>query len=180
MKIGLVRHFKVKHNFPDKTLLSKADVIKWFEDYDVAGVEFKEVYLNDINWKQCYSSPLDRALNTARHIYQGEVTTVTALRELDILHRLPNRMKLPFMVWGILVWINSILPNRHTSEFRNGIITFIDRQLSISQSDDTILIVSHWFVMRIIRKELLKRGLSGGKFKSDDYGVLYVFERLNL
>ena len=47
----------------------------------------------------------------------------------------------------------------------------------IENKEGDILIVSHWFVMRIIRQELIKRGFVGGNFKSNEYGALYVFKR---
>ena len=34
MRIGLVRHFKVNHPYPEKRILTKSDVINWFADYD--------------------------------------------------------------------------------------------------------------------------------------------------
>jgi len=39
----IIRDFKVNHPFPDKLLLSKADVIKWFEGYDtMENIQYKE------------------------------------------------------------------------------------------------------------------------------------------
>jgi broad specificity phosphatase PhoE len=175
MKIGLVRHFKVNQPFPEKKLLSKSEVIKWFIEYDnTLNIEYKKVDLSDINWQRCYTSPMIRAVNTAKHIYPGQIEEITALKELDILHRLSDRLKLPFILWGIIVRIKSFSSNKDTDEFKSGIIDFLDNVIANNQSD--VLIVSHWFVMRTIRKELIKRGLSGNNFKSHDYGTLYVYE----
>lgn len=175
MKIGLVRHFKVKLPFPKKTWLTRSEIINWFHQYELTEVENREVDLCGIDWNQCYSSSLNRAVTTARKIYDGKIVVVNELRELDILHLLPNGIKLPFMAWGILVRIKSLSSNKDTDEFRTKITNFIDELLL--KSDGNVLVVSHWFVMRIIRKELLKRGLSGDTFKSSDYGTLYVYEK---
>ena len=178
MKIGLVRHFKVNQPFPEKKLLSKSDVIKWFAEYDnTANIEYKKVDLSDINWKHCYSSPMIRAVNTANHIYNGQISEIKELKELDILHQLSDRLKLPFIIWGIIVRIKSFSSNKDTSEFKNKIVAFIDDVIANNESD--VLIVSHWFVMRVIQKELIKKGLYGDNFKSNDYGTLYVYERRN-
>lgn len=175
MKIGLVRHFKVNHPFPDKLFLSKSEVIKWFAEYDkTENIQYKNVDLNGIDWKRCYSSTMIRAVNTAKHIYSGEIVKITELQELDILHTLSDRIKLPFILWGLIVRINSISANNETNIFKNEIIEFLDKILVDDKSD--VLIVSHWFVMRVIRQELMKRGFVGDNFKSNEYGVLYVYE----
>jgi hypothetical protein len=175
LKIGLVRHFKVNHPFPEKSLLAKSDVVKWFDGYDnTADIEYKPVDLSGINWHCCYSSPMVRAVNTARHIYSGPITEVTELKELDILHRLSGRLKLPFLMWGLVVRMISFTSNNDTDRFKKEIIVFVDKVIANNEKD--ILIVSHWFVMRVIRQELIKRGFAGGNFKTHEYGALYVFE----
>ena len=175
MRIGLVRHFKVDHPFPNKKLLSKAEVIKWFEEYDnTENIQYKTVDLQDIDWKRCYSSTMVRSVNTAKHIYSEEIVKVPELSELDILHRLSNKIKLPFLIWGLIVRIKSFSSNKNTDQFKRGIAAFIDNLLTGEQED--ALIVSHWFVMRVIRHELIRRGLVGDKFRSNEYGTLYVFE----
>jgi len=176
MKIGLVRHFKVNHPFPKKKLLSKSEVIEWFVGYDnTTNIEYKKVNLSEINWESCYSSPMIRTLNTARHIYNGKIEEIPELKELSILHRLPGRFKLPFIVWGTIVRIQSLSSNKDTDKFRSDIGLFLDKIIAKKEGD--ILIVSHWFVMRIIRQELIKRKFSTDNFKSDEYGTLYIFER---
>jgi hypothetical protein len=168
MRIGLVRHFKVHHPFPDKKLLSKAEVIKWFEDYDnTENIQYKTVDLHGINWQRCYSSTMIRSVNTAKHI-------LPELSELGILHQLWDKIKLPFLIWGVIVRIKSFSSNPDTNKFKSGITEFIDQLLN--RSEDETLIVSHWFVMRVIRQELIKRGFVGEKFRSNEYGTLYVFE----
>ena len=179
MKIGLVRHFKVNHPFPGRSWLPKSDVIKWFEEYDnTEDIQYKDVDLHGADWKRCYSSKMIRAVNTASHIYRGEIVKVTELRELNILHRLSNKVKLPFLVWGLIVRIKSFSSNNDTNEFKNNIMAFVDKLIASNDGGD-ILIVSHWFVMRVIRKVLLDRGFAGNNFKSNEYGTLYVYERVD-
>jgi broad specificity phosphatase PhoE len=176
MKVGLIRHFKVDHPFPQKKLLSKSEVIKWFEEYDAAeNIKYKDVDLCGIDWKQCYSSTMVRSVNTAKHFYKGEIVKIAALHEFAILHRLSDRIRLPFLLWGLIIRIKSFAINKDTDEFKNKIIAFVETLLANNERD--ILIVSHWFVMRVIRKELLKRGFVGDHFKSNEYGTLYVYER---
>lgn len=178
MKIGLVRHFKVNHPFPEKVLLSKAELIKWFEDYDsTENIQYAPVDLAREEWKRCYSSTLSRTVNTARHIYDGEVVRMPQLQELNILHSLSNKIKFPFLIWGIIIRIKSFSSNKDMDAFKNGIVEFLDGIIANNESET--LIVSHWFVMRVLRRELIKRGFRGDKFKSGEYGKLYVFEKPN-
>ncbi len=176
MKIGLVRHFKVNHPLPEKKLLSKQQVIDWFAGYDrTEDLGYKAVDLGDHQWKRCYSSTMTRAIHTAGHIYQGKITQIPELCELDILHRLSGRFRLPLLVWAVIVRIKSFSKNSDTDSFNAGITKFLDGLVTSGQTDT--LIVSHWFVMRVLRKELLRRGFSGKRFKSGEYGTLYVFEK---
>ena len=178
MKIGLVRHFKVNHPFPDKFLMSRQDVIKWFEDYDQSqNFLLKDVDLGDVAWTKCYASTMLRAIHTAKHIYPGNIEQVDQLKEFDILHTLPGKVRLPFLVWGTIVRIKSMSRRKETERFANDIETFVDSLLEMEHQN--ILIVSHWFVMRIIRNQLIRRGFQGPGFKSNDYGKLYLFEDRN-
>lgn len=168
----------MNHPFPEKRLLSKSDLVKWFAGYDnTVSLAYKPMALSGINWHCCYSSPMVRAINTARHIYSGPITEITELKELDILHRLSDGLKLPFLMWGLIVRMISFTSNNDTDRFKNEIIAFVDNVIENNEKD--ILIVSHWFVMRVIREELIKRGFAGGNFKSNEYGTLYIFEGPN-
>ncbi|RZK43327.1 MAG: hypothetical protein EOO90_03450 [Pedobacter sp.] len=176
MKIGLVRHFKVNHPFPKKRLLTKKEVIEWFSGYDrTENIQYKDVDLSSVNWQRCYASPMIRALNTAAHIYHGHIEQVTGLKELDILHRLPGKFRLPFLLWATIVRIKSFSANSDTQRFQTQIIAFLDSIMA--QDPQDTLVVSHWFVMRIMRKELIKRGFIGKKFRSNEYATLYIFEK---
>lgn len=175
MKVGLFRHFKVKQAFPQKSLLTKAEVLEWFKAYDSAGIEVQAADLQNEVWNCCFSSPMHRTMMTARQVYSGEIVEILELKELDILHLLPGNLKLPFMVWGIWVRVLSAVPNSETLEFRKRIRDFLQKVLS--QNQGNILIVSHWFVMKELQKELIRHGLRGDKFTSPEYGRLYVFER---
>ncbi len=48
MKIGLVRHFKVDMEHPNKIFSTYKEVQLWFEKYDNAGVKCQEVDLKGV------------------------------------------------------------------------------------------------------------------------------------
>lgn len=176
MKIGLVRHFHVQKPLPEKKLLSRDDVIQWFAEYDhTETLDYKHVDLAGIPWQHCYASPMHRAVSTAQHIYTGPISKITALQELNILHQLPGRIRLPFLFWSTLVHVKSFFSNPDTDAFRNNIRAFLDTIMA--RPDSNILIISHWFVMRVMQQELIKRKFTGNRSKSIDNGTLYLFER---
>lgn len=176
MKIVLIRHFKVNLSFPKKYLLSKQEVIDWFDKYNTADVESELVNLSNTNWTHCYSSPLKRAKATAEIIYKGEITETDALKELDILHLLPEKVRLPFLVWGLLVQIKFYSGAKEVIQFRHNLDAFIEKL--ITTEGGNVLIVSHGFVMLYIQKQLLKKGFRGHKIRFPENGILYGYERV--
>lgn len=175
MKIGLVRHFKVKHKAPEKILLTASEVIEWFSGYDLADVEHQAVDLKNVNWERCFSSPLPRAMTTAKSIFDGEIEIVNELKELAVSPLLNSNLNLPFIVWAILIRIKSSSENDTLKRFRNTIKTFVDELLL--QEEKQTLVVSHGFVMIYLQKELKSRGFNGKSFGSPANAKVYIFEK---
>ncbi len=176
MKIGLVRHYKVKHPFIKKFVISAEELAKWFEEYDAADIEYGHVELGDIEWNICYTSPLGRAVKTANHIFKSEITTTEDLKEYAALPKLNRRIKLPMLVWAILVRAKFFYSKRHANEFKSRILNFLD--VIQFGKEENVLIVSHVFVMNVIQRELRNRGFVGNKFSLPEYGKVYIFERV--
>lgn len=175
MTIGLVRHFKVRHPFPKQFLLTKAEVVRWFDDYEIAEIEYHDVDLRGVRWQRCFSSPMTRALDTAQHIYKEEIISVDTLREFDVLPLLSNTVRLPLIAWALLAWFTYSIPNKATSALRKTINSFIDQQLLTSHHNT--LIVSHVFIMIMLQKELKKRGFTGDTFGFPHNGRVYLLDR---
>jgi broad specificity phosphatase PhoE len=175
VKIGLLRHFKVKLKYPEKLIVSYDDVFNWFEKYGREEVEVKDVDLLGIDWKKCYSSPLYRAAVTTAAVYKKDVTVVNELMELDALPLLNKKSRMPFLLWGLMLKIKSTQRNKITNEFESNISVFLNDMLK-NNSDD-VLIVSHGFVMTFMQKELKKKGFKGKNFLVPAYGKVYVYEK---
>lgn len=175
MKIGLVRHFKVKHKFPERMLLTAAEVLQWLEAYEAAEVAPKTVDLCGVEWKRCISSPLHRAAKTANTIFAGEITQSDDLKEFDILPFLNSTLRLPFILWAIVIRIKFSTSGPLTSPFRRKISAFTDELLA--RHDHDVLVVSHGFVMMCLQKELVRRGFRGNTFGTPENGKVYVFEK---
>lgn len=177
MKIGLVRHFKVKHKRPKKFLISRQEIEDWFKGYETADIDYRPTDLQDVDWKKCFSSPVDRAYKTANSIYKGNIQQSDHLKELEILPLLDKKGKLPFLMWGLHIRSRSLNTNKITEAFQSRIQAFVDELLQENQED--VLVVSHGFVMMSLQKELIRRGFQGRKFASPENGKLYVFDSIN-
>jgi broad specificity phosphatase PhoE len=179
MKIGLVRHLKVKLGYPYRTLLTPDELGRWFDDYDASDIEDGEVDLGSVEWKRCFTSDLSRAENTAVQIYNGKIIKTKQLREIRAYPIFKKNIRLPFLVWAVLVRVAWLLNHKSQldsiTDVKKRIEAFIDEILL--QSEEDVLIVSHGALMIYMRKELLKRGFKGPKFTSPANGKLYIYEK---
>ena len=176
MRIGLVRHFKVKKDLPKKLLLTADEVVSWFEEYDKADIEVGEVDFDNLLWGRCYASDLPRAMGSAQRIYEGEIIQRKELREFEPDLTPGRKLKIPFAAWAIMARIRTMILPRVTVALKRQIATVLDEILS--GGDEDTLIVSHGFVMIFLRKELIKRGFKGPHFTAPKNGKLYVFTKV--
>ena len=107
MKIGLVRHFKV--DCPHKVMMTSKEFREWSEKYEHARILKKKVNMSGIHWDICYCSDLERAVETAKEVYSGNIYVDKLLREVDNAPFInTDHLKLPFPIWhfcGRLAWI---------------------------------------------------------------------------
>lgn len=176
MKIGLVRHFKVK--CPHKTMMTSKEFREWSEKYEHARVMKKEVNMYGINWDVCYSSDMERAVTTAKEVYSGKVTIDKLLREVDNMPFVHSeRLKLPFPVWhvcGRLAWFfKSKSQPESIRSTRRRIKKFLKQ---IDWDAENILIVSHGFLIFNITWELFRLGFVGKSIRRVKNGLLYEYE----
>ena len=68
--------------------------------------------------------------------------------------------------------------HRSQRSSRDDFLRRVHAVAELIESDDTdVLLVSHAGMMAYLRKELLRRGFEGPKFRIADHARLYVFER---
>ena len=175
MKIGLVRHFKVKQKIPKGFLIKYEAVLDWYQQYDNADIAYNTVDLRGINWQICYASPMSRAHKTAQHIYKDEIQLHDDLREVSVLSLMNKNRSLPLIIWAILIKRKTLSVNSITETVKEKLVDFIDNILLKEEKE--ILIVSHGFIMMLLQKELMARGFNGEKFNNPSNGKLYIFEK---
>ncbi|WP_057914904.1 histidine phosphatase family protein [Peribacillus muralis] len=176
MKIGLVRHFKVAQEFPTGKSVTADDMSQWFLDYDAADIILGTTLIGKEEWQACYCSDMSRAVKTAEHIYPGTVQLMEELREIPS-PPLQGRLKLPFILWAIWIRCCSVMNKQTRAEIKHAkrrINKVLDEILAKGERD--VLIVSHAALMVYMRKELMRRGFGGPRFKIASNGRLYVFE----
>ncbi|MBP1932091.1 histidine phosphatase family protein [Ammoniphilus resinae] len=180
MRIGLVRHFKVKKGLPEKRILSAEELTQWFAEYDESEVEIVETDMRGIGWELCYTSDLTRAVQTADEIYAGEIVKTKDLREIayPVFGEI-WRGKLHFFLWAILGRISWHFRHKAYKESQRDVAqrlnSFLDELMD--QKEKNILLVGHAALMMEMRKELLRRGFKGPKLGTPENGKLYVFEK---
>lgn len=175
MKIGLVRHFKVKQKLPKGFLIDYDTLTQWFEAYDNADIDYREVDMRDIDWKVCHASSMPRAHQTARHVYSGPIHLHDDLREVSVLSLMHTKRRWPIILWAILIKRKTLSANAITEAIEKKLAAFIETLLL--QQEQEILIVSHGFIMMLLQKALIARGFTGEKFSNPANGRVYVFEK---
>lgn len=177
MKLGLIRHFKVKRGYPNK-ILTPAEFMKWVEEYDASEVEENDINNGNVDWKKCYSSDLPRAKTTAQAAYKDEIIYLEDLREIPLAPFFRLNMKLPLFLHLFFIRIAWYFNHKSQPKSKQVVIRRINEILDrILQEDKDVLIVGHGGIMMFMRKELLKRGFTGPKFgTSPENGKVYIFE----
>ncbi|UTA66602.1 histidine phosphatase family protein [Emticicia sp. 21SJ11W-3] len=175
MKLGLVRHFKVKHKLPGGFLIGHGALVEWFEGYDKADLIINPVDMGGIDWKLCYASSMSRACQTASHIYTGDITFQDELREINVINLLNKKLRLPILIWALLIKRKTLSANVITAEVEKKLDAFLDNVEQNTEKE--ILIVSHGFIMMLLQKKLTSRGFTGQKFINPANGKVYLFEK---
>lgn len=178
VRIGLIRHFEVAKPMP-RGWMTSGHLQAWLEEYDATDVISTPVDLGGIPWVHCLSSDLKRAHITAQAVFPtGPVTPQPQLREATILPFRTGNLSLPFWLWRTLIrlaWLTA-----HESQ-RPARDEFMQRMRAVSEDlaarDQDTLVVCHAGMMYFLRKELLRRGFTGPKFKLAQNARLYVFEK---
>lgn len=177
MKIGLIRHFKVKYNYPFN--MRGTTIEKEMEKYDNNDLETKPVDLLDLKWNMCFSSDLSRAMRTAQSIYKGDIVISEKLREVEISDRInSSRFPVPFLFFKERVrWLANwgVHPESYgeTLNRADEIVKYVISRFG----DKNVLIVSHAFFILAMQKILFRNGFEAKKIIYPRNAVLYLFSK---
>lgn len=176
MKIGLVRHFKV--DCPHKIMMTSKEFREWSEKYEHAGILKKKVNMSGIKWDVCYCSDLERAVETAKEVYSGNIYVDQLLREVDNAPFIDSEnIRLPFPIWHICGRLAWFFKSKSQPEDIHGTRRRVRKFFrQIDWSKDNVLIVSHGFLIFNFIYELFRLGFMGKEVRRVKNGILYLYE----
>lgn len=177
MYIGLVRHFKVNCNA--KAFMTSDDFEKWVIEYDNSDIIENKFEMENIKWDKCFSSDLPRAIKTSETIFKGEIIKTQLLREVPLSPVYKTNLKLPHRFWCIVARMAWSFQHKSQAETKKDTEKRINEFLNSSdkESDTNMLIVCHGFFMKILERELKRRGFSGQNISIPKNGKLYLYKK---
>lgn len=177
MRIGLIRHFPVKHPFPTGWRTA-AELSEWLRTYDASPVTVIPADIGLEAWPDCLSSDMERAAVTAATVYAGPFERTPLLREPEFAGFRTGRLRLPVRVWRLvllLCWSTGHRSQRACrDDFRRRVNEVAD--LLESRTRD-VLVVSHAAMMNYLSAELIRRGFRGPKLKIARHATLHIYEK---
>jgi len=120
-----------------------------------------------------------RAVETAWKLTEVPATCMPLLREIPQAPLFDTRVKLPLIVWHVLSrvgwWFNHPSQpegRREAVQRAARIVDFLRRQ----PVDQHVLIVTHGFLMYVLRRELKRSGFAGQIPTHPQCGEVYLFD----
>lgn len=177
MRLGLIRHFPVRHGLPTGWRTS-AELMAWRDHYNRSEVVVGPAHLGDEAWVACVSSDLHRARVTAAAVFSGRVEETPLLREAEFAPFPTGDLRLPVWAWHWVLrlsWMSGHPSQRACrDEFRRRVRVAADRLMAVEQ--DT-LVVSHAGMMAFLSAELRRRGLTGPRLRIPRHATVYTYRR---
>lgn len=188
MTLGLVRHFKVEYK-PQRTWLTAEQFDHWIQGYETAPIQKPEYNICKQQWDICLCSDQERAVHTAGYFEAMEIVYTEQLREIGLAALRFRRFKLgglrlPVSCWLILArlfWAanHSSQPESKAaaSQRARTVIDSLVIAAEASASEGRVLIVSHGAFMKLLDRELRRRGYQSERMHYPQSGQLYTYEK---
>jgi hypothetical protein len=158
MIIGIIIHFKVKHETKQKWMNSN-QFTKWIETYNNSEIiPPKNVKISG-SWDTCYSSDLKRSELAAKLLYNGKIIITNDLREIGLKILQIQEIKLHYNIWLIIGRIMWYFSKNSQEETRYEAISRAKKFVDLVEKSNysNILIVSHGAFMKYLNSELKQR-----------------------
>jgi broad specificity phosphatase PhoE len=179
MKIGMMRHASViykKSFFTTGKLF--IDAISTYNSSPISTVTTK---ISSIDFPVCYVSSMNRAIETAKMVYDGEYIITDELVEVKNTAFFLQKIKIPAILRSIIGRIAWFFNYQKMPETRKETTERAGRfiNLILKQKSQNILLITHGFFMHSLKKELSKHGFKGYLPFFPRNGFLYLFKNKN-
>jgi len=181
MKIGLARHYKLPHR--RYTLASKHQFLDWIDWYNTTPPPPMIPQGTNEIWDICYTSPLPRALHTAKTLIPTHIPLVLDSRLVEVPFSAPRHAyipHLPLMFWQVLSrfgwWLKMDYQVESQQETLNRIRAFIDEIIQ-KHPHQRVLIVTHGFLMQYMRGVFRQHGFTGTIPIHPRFGYTYLLKK---
>ena len=185
MRIVLLRHGKPK--LRKWGITSSRGFSAWIEEYDAANVcneslpsQATKTIADSCNSVLC--SDLPRSIHSAKLIRPDVKVSVSELfRELDLPHGRGNIVKLKPSVWAVffrILWFAGYSHNAASiTKGRSRVKEAARELINEAESKQSVLLVGHGILNRMIAKELIHSGWNGPSTPKGGYWSATVYEK---
>ncbi len=174
LKIILVRHYKV--DIKHKSWLSSDEYTRYCNDYNTSPIIDQKPPILP-NYK-LYSSYMQRAKETARLATKRESVVLDGVHEVTFNGFLKGDRKLPFLLWEVLARIQWFMNSSKQKESLKMTKERISKAIDFLVKDNTdCIVVMHSIAIKVMSRELIKRGFKGKKVNYIKNGEAVIFEK---
>lgn len=161
MKVVLIRHFKVDHQW--KTKGHFRDFFDDIDKYDSqAIINTREL---DFPVRQVYISTLSRAAETAKFLKGEKNIIITSLiNEVDLRGTSRIWFRMSGLMWYMIAFIKWRMNSGHQNEtYRDTVSRAREFLKMIEEKNEDCIVVSHGMFLTELINLMLKQGYCGGK-----------------
>lgn len=188
MSLGLVRHFRVQQK-PERTWLTGEQFNQWVREYETAPIQQPVPMSSLQKWDICLCSDQARAVHTASYFDAQKFIYTEQLREIGIAalqlgeFKL-SRLRLPLSCWLLFARLSWTAGHPSQPESKAAVlqraqmvIDSLAAEAEAAAPEGRVLIVSHGAFMKVLDRELRRRGYKAERMFFPRNGQLYLYEK---
>ena len=177
MRIGLMRHFPVELRLPSGWKTA-AELDTWRQQYDVSPPILGPADLGSVQWTQCLSSDMARAVATAKAVFAGPIEQTALLREAEFAPFRTGNLRLPVWIWRWILRLSWATGHQSQRACRDDLHRRVAATADLLETKaEDILVVSHAGMMAFLSAEFRRRGFHGPKLRLAKHATPYIYER---
>jgi hypothetical protein len=189
-RITLIRHGmpEAHYKYANRKILKGSDLIDFIKDWNNCGLspenKIPEKLKEIIRESDIFiSSGLKRSIDSLRLSGVIEIDSQELLNEADLPHGFLLNLKLPVIIWGILIrllWFYGLKKNSESyKEFKTRVKEAYNYTITRTMEADSIVVMGHGFINMHLKREL-KRNSWNHCFNYGGHGYwsFDIFEKL--